>query len=219
VSLVSPLELCFAGKSFCDRNKSLLETSGEGDEGTVSKDHSQPNVLKGALAGLIAGLVASWAMDRFQDVWVSFSSGADSRKESKSSDNKSDPSNLSNEQSNDESEDDATVKTASTLSEGLFGHQLTPDEKKIAGPAVHYAVGAAGGLVYGIAAELASEVTAGVGLPYGAAFWLVVDEGLVPLLGLAKGPGEYPLSAHAYALASHLVFGATAEGVRRLLRS
>ncbi len=83
---------------------------------------------------------------------------------------------------------------------------------------MHYATGAAGGLVYGVAAELAPEITGGVGLPYGAAFWLVVDEGLVPLLGFAKGPTEYPLSAHAYALASHLVFGATADGVRRLLR-
>ena len=113
---------------------------------------------------------------------------------------------------------DATVKAASAISENLFNHELTSEEKKIAGPVVHYAVGATGGLVYGVAAELAPEITEGVGLPYGAAFWLVVDEGLVPLLGFATGPTEYPLSAHVYALASHLVFGATAEGVRRLLR-
>jgi Protein of unknown function (DUF1440) len=192
-----------------------LETS---NEGTVSKDHPQPNVLKGALAGLIAGVVTSWAMDRFQDVWVSFSSGADSRKGDKSSDNDREPANSNNKQSDNESDDDATVKAASTLSEGVFGHELTPDQKKIAGPAVHYAVGAAGGIAYGVAAELAPEITKGAGLPYGTAFWLVVDEGMVPLLGFAKGPGEYPLSAHAYALASHLVFGATAEVVRRLLR-
>lgn len=129
------------------------------------------------------------------------------------------PANSNNKQSDNESDDDATVKAASTLSEGVFGHELTPDQKKIAGPAVHYAVGAAGGIVYGVAAELAPEITKGAGLPYGTAFWLVVDEGLVPLLGFAKGPGEYPLSAHAYALASHLVFGATAEVVRRLLRA
>jgi hypothetical protein len=170
------------------------------------------------LAGLVAGLVASWAMDRFQDVWVSFSSGNDSRKDEKSSDNDREPANSNNKQSDNESDDDATVKAASTLSEGVFGHELTPDQKKIAGPAVHFAVGAAGGIVYGVAAELAPEITKGAGLPYGTAFWLVVDEGMVPLLGFAKGPGEYPLSAHAYALASHLVFGVTAEAVRRLLR-
>ena len=184
----------------------------------MAKNHSEPNVWKGALAGLVAGLVASWAMNRFQDVWVSLSP-KDSTSDDKSSDRDRELANLRTNQSAEETQDDATVRAASTLSEGVFGHKLTPDEKKIAGPAVHYAVGATGGLVYGVAAELAPEITEGVGLPYGAAFWLVVDEGLVPLLGFAKGPGEYPLSAHAYALASHLVFGATAEGGRRLLRS
>jgi uncharacterized membrane protein YagU involved in acid resistance len=182
----------------------------------VPKNHSEPNVWKGALAGLVAGLVASWAMNRFQDVWVSLSPKSTS--DDKSSEHTEEPSNLKTNQSEEETQDDATVKAASAISENLFNHELTSEEKKIAGPAVHYATGAAGGLVYGVAAELVPEITEGVGLPYGAAFWLVVDEGLVPLLGFAKGPAEYPLSAHAYALASHLVFGATAEGVRRRLR-
>lgn len=180
------------------------------------KNHSEPNVWKGALAGLVAGLVASWAMNRFQDVWVSLSRDSASDDESSDLDRKA--ANSNNKQPDNESDDDATVKAASTLSEGVFGHELTPEQKKIAGPAVHYATGAAGGLIYGAVAEFAPEIAKGAGLPYGGAFWLVVDEGLVPLLGFAKGPSEYPLSAHAYALASHLVFGATAEGVRRLLR-
>ena len=71
---------------------------------------------------------------------------------------------------------------------------------------------------YGLASEVLPEVTAGFGLPYGTVFWLVVDEGAVSLLRLSKPPTAYPLSTHIYALASHLVFGATAEGVRRLLR-
>ena len=182
----------------------------------MPKNHSKPDVWKGALAGLVAGLVASWAMDRFQDVWISLSS-KDSTSDDKSSDLDRESSNLKTNQS-EETQDDATVKAASAISENLFNHELSSNEKKIAGPAVHYATGAAGGLVYGAAAELTPEITKAAGLPYGAAFWLVVDEGLVPLLGFAKGPGEYPLSAHAYALASHLVFGATAEAVRRLLR-
>jgi len=183
----------------------------------VPKNHSKPNVWKGALAGLVAGLVASWAMDRFQDVWVSLSS-KDSTSDDRSSDRDRESSNLKSNQSEEETQDDATVKAASAISENVFSHKLTVDEKKIAGPIVHYSVGASSGLVYGVAAELTPEITEGIGLPYGAAFWLVVDEGLVPLLGFAKGPTEYPLSVHAYALASHLVFGATAEGVRRLLR-
>ncbi|MCA1600512.1 MAG: DUF1440 domain-containing protein [Acidobacteria bacterium] len=111
-----------------------------------------------------------------------------------------------------------TRRAASAISEGLFDHKLTEAEKKIAGPAVHYSFGTGAGGLYGAVAEVAPEVTAGAGLPFGAAFWLVVDEGAVPLLGLSKGPTEYPLSTHVYALASHFVFGVTTEVVRRSVR-
>lgn len=74
-----------------------------------------------------------------------------------------------------------------------------------------------GGL-YGAVADVAPQVTTSAGLPFGTAFWLVVDETAVPLLGLSKPPTEYPASTHVYALASHLVYGLTAELVRRNLR-
>ena len=75
------------------------------------------------------------------------------------------------------------------------------------------------GAVYGAAAEFSSEITSGAGLPFGALIWLGADEGVVPLLGLSKSPTEYPLSIHAYALASHLVYGLTTEAVRRAVRN
>jgi hypothetical protein len=40
----------------------------------------------------------------------------------------------------------------------------------------------------------------------------------VPLIGLSKGPAEYPLSTHIYSLASHFIYGFTTEAVRRTLR-
>jgi len=55
-------------------------------------------------------------------------------------------------------------------------------------------------------------------LPFGAAVWAIADEGIVPAAGLSKSPTEYPLSIHAYALASHLVYGLTTELVRRTVR-
>ena len=175
----------------------------------VSGNQKQPKVWRGILVGLIAGLAASWTMDRFQDAWIAVSPPDDSKK-------KEDQARASED--GEESQDNATVKAAAAISEGLFEHKLTGAEKKLAGPAVHYAVGATSGIVYGIASEFLPEVTIGFGLPYGTAFWLVVDEGAVPLLRLSKPPTAYPASTHIYALASHLVFGATTEGVRRLLR-
>jgi hypothetical protein len=185
------------------------------------------NVWKGFAAGLIAGLVASWTMNRFQDLWSKLAKGIENWSDnqfqnvwgefaegvSESSDaqgSKPDP--------NPEVQDDTTVRAASAVSEGLFDHKLTQSEKKIAGPAVHYSLGTGVGGLYGAAAEMAPKVTAGKGLPFGAVFWLVVDEGAVPLLGLSKGPTAYPLSTHAYALSSHFVYGLTAELVRRAVR-
>ncbi len=164
---------------------------------------STRSAWKGLAAGVVGGVVASWAMDRFQYWWLSFGGGDELQLQQTPSDHQEEP---------------ATVKTASAISEEVFGHSLTVKEKEIAGPIVHYAVGVTAGAVYGLAAEYEPDVTTLAGIPFGAAFCMVVDEGALPLLGLAKGPAAYPISTHAYALASHLVFGLTAEVVRRAVR-
>ena len=186
--------------------------------------HHNNNVWKGFAAGLMGGLIASWTMNRFQDVWFRVAKG-----------NETGPANqLQNipgeggeetscvqdsvVASQPEVQDDTTVRAASAVSEGVFGYKLTQSEKKIAGTAVHYLLGTGVGGLYGAAAEITPKVTTGGGLPFGTVFWLVVDEGAVPLLGLSKGPMAYPPSIHAYALSSHFVYGLTAEIVRRAVR-
>jgi hypothetical protein len=156
-------------------------------------------------------------MNRFQDAWSKLA------QHNQRSHPARDP--LSNNHERDERveassepEDDTTVRTASAISEGLFAHKLTQKEKKIGGTAVHYALGTCVGGLYGAVAEVAPKVSSGAGLPFGAIFWLVVDEGAVPLLRLSKGRTAYPLSTHAYALSSHFVYGLIAEIVRRVIR-
>ena len=105
----------------------------------------------------------------------------------------------------DEPQDDAAERLANAISVGLLDHDLTRGEKRTAGTALHYAYGISTAAVYGVAAEFAPIVTAGAGLPFGVSVWLGADEGVVPALGLSKSSQEYPLSIHAYALASHLV--------------
>ena len=191
-------------------------------EGRRTDSRGESNVWKGLAAGLIGGLVASWTMNRFQDVWskLSESNGQSAgTQDSQQSEGQESSQGAQQAQAGSEEQGDATVKAASAISEGIFEHKLTKGEKQIAGPAVHYAFGTVVGGFYGACAELAPEVSAGAGLPFGAAFWLVADEGAVPLLGLSKGPTEYPLSVHAYALASHFVYGLTAEIVRRVVRA
>ena len=174
------------------------------------------SVLKGIVAGMAAGLVASWTMNQFQAAWTRL---AENSEKPHGAQSMQPADGSSGNQSQDmQNQDDATVQVAKTISEGVFGHELQESEKKPAGAVVHYAFGTASGGLYGALAEVAPQVTTGAGLPFGAAFWLLADEISVPLLGFSKGPAEYPLSTHAYALASHLVYGATAELSRRALR-
>lgn len=174
------------------------------------------NVWKGMVAGLAGGLIASWTMNQFQAAWTRMAEGAEKSHGAQSMQ----PSDGSKgEQGGDvQAQDDATVETAKVISTKVFGHELQESEKEPAGAAVHYAFGTVTGGLYGALAEVTPQVTAAAGLPFGAAFWLVADEITVPALGLSKGPAEYPASTHAYALASHLVYGVTAELSRRAVR-
>lgn len=174
------------------------------------------NVWKGLVAGLAGGLVASWTMNQFQAAWTRMQEGAE---KSHGAQSMQPSEGSSGDQSQDVREqDDATVETAKIISREVLGHELQESEKKPAGTAVHYAFGIVTGGMYGALAEVTPQVTSGAGIPFGAAFWLLADEISVPLLGLAKAPTEYPVSTHAYALASHLVYGATAELSRRAIR-
>jgi len=157
------------------------------------------DVVKGAVAGLIGGLVASLVMSEYQALLSTLSEEEKKPKKKKE-------------------DEPANVKTAEAISENVFDHKLKKSEKEPAGVAVHYAMGATSGLIYGIAAEIAPVTTAGLGLPFGAAVWLVADDIVVPALGFAKPATEYPLSTHAYALSSHLVYGLATDLVRRAVR-
>ena len=174
------------------------------------------DVLKGLVAGLASGLVASWTMNQFQAAWTRIAEGAQKSHGAQSMQ----PTEGSNGNQENETgeQDDATVETAKVISRNVLGHELQEHEKESAGAAVHYAFGTVTGGLYGALAEVSPQVTIGAGIPFGAAFWLIADEVAVPLLGLSKGPAEYPPSTHAYALASHLVYGVTAELSRRALR-
>jgi putative membrane protein len=183
-----------------------------------ANDRDEVNVWKGIAAGLIGGLVASWTMNQFQAAWSKAAEGFEKPHGAQSMQRSEGPKPGQTSEENKDNQDDVTIKAAKAISEGIFGHELKETEKQAAGAAVHYAFGTATGGLYGAVAELAPEVTVGAGLPFGLAFWLVADETVVPLLGLSKGPTEYPVSTHIYALASHLVYGLTAEVARRAVR-
>jgi Protein of unknown function (DUF1440) len=165
------------------------------------------NVWKGAVAGAIGGLVASWTMNQFQSLWSKASEALESSQLHKS-----------NGRGRQEEGENATVKTAEIITHKLAGRHLRNSEKEKAGSLVHYGFGALVGAVYGATAEYVPQATAAWGVPYGAAVFVGADEIAVPAFGLSKAPTEYPASQHAYALASHVVYGVVLESVRRLVR-
>jgi putative membrane protein len=157
-------------------------------------------IWKGLVAGVAAGAVAAWTMTQFQTGLMKLQKSV----------------NGDGEQSDSSSQaENATIKAAEALTEPVIERKLTGDEKKTAGPIVHYAFGTGMGAAYGALAEATPVAAAGRGLLFGTALWFGADEVAVPALGLSKPPLTYPPSTHLNALAAHLVYGLTTDVVRR----
>jgi hypothetical protein len=116
------------------------------------------------------------------------------------------------------SDEPATVKAAKAISRKVFRHPLSASQKGRAGSAAHYLFGTFGGVAYNTLSRKLPLAEAGHGTLFGAGLWAIADETLVPASGLSKAPTQYPLSTHAYGLASHLVFGLAADTAIRIGR-
>ncbi|PYS79039.1 MAG: hypothetical protein DMF66_04185 [Acidobacteria bacterium] len=153
------------------------------------RKQDEGDVLKGLAAGVVAGLAASWAMNQFQALWGKLAEGEERPHGAQSLQQGSPQHGVGRElqeRGSDEGDDNAAVRAANAVSELVFDHRLTKDEKETGGAVAHYAMGAASGAIYGVVAEILPAATVGAGLPFGAAVWLVADEGVVPALGLSK---------------------------------
>ena len=165
-------------------------------------------------AGAVGGIVASSAMVLFNHLLAAAGVGAEDygqHHQERRLDAKP------NDADGTISDEPATRKAASMTAEAVTGRPLDEREKDFGGPIAHHLFGAAVGAVYGAAAAVTPAVTAGGGIPYGVFVWLAAAESGLPLAGLAKPPSAYPPARHAASLATHMVFGAVVEAVRRVL--
>ena len=169
------------------------------------------NPWKGLAAGLAGGLAATVAMTQFQNAWTKATKKLTSDGRNEGEENKGHSENPEAE--------DATMKAAGKLAR-VAGYELSHDQKKKASPLVHYGFGTIMGGLYGIAMEsenLRRRQPLLTGTGFGTGVFVFGDELAVPALGLS-GQSESSLATHLYGLASHLVYGMIAEGVRRLTR-
>jgi uncharacterized membrane protein YagU involved in acid resistance len=91
---------------------------------------------------------------------------------------------------------------------GLLAGALTPHQKKIAGPAVHYGFGVSIAMFYGAAVEVLPVLRAGLGMPFGAAVWLGAHVITVPALGLSEPVTRSTPLREGVEFGAHLVYGA-----------
>jgi len=151
---------------------------------------------KGFLAGALGGFAGSFAMSQFHSLLQ--------------------PAKGSSQVTTKE---DSTVRAASAIWRGVSHRALTAEQKKIAAPAVHYGFGTTMSALYGTFVESAPSLAHGRGIPFGIALWLAAHVITVPLLGLSEPVTESAPDAELTEFGGHLVYGAVAEGLRRLLRS
>lgn len=158
------------------------------------------NTLKGLIKGAIGGAVSVWMMDRV--TWYMY------RNEDPKAHKKEKKAQIDGKY---------VAHVAAAKIVDAFGLNLSPKQQHHLGTGVHYFLGVAPGALYGVFKHRVKGLDAGRGLLYGFGLFLVMDELIAPLAGLASGPAAYPWQAHARGLAGHLTVGATTDTVVGLL--
>jgi hypothetical protein len=152
-------------------------------------DHVVVDIIKGAAAGA----TATWMMGHVT-TWMYEREDREARERE------------------DRARGDLTAyERAAEKGAGLLGVQLSEKTRGQVGGGIHWATGIGAGLAYALLRRRWRSVAAGKGLPFGVAFFLIVDELMNPLLGITPGPRAFPWEAHARGLGGHVAFGVTSE--------
>ena len=165
--------------------------------------------IRGAVAGAIGGAAGAYTMERFQQWWNDLEQAAAPKRKAHA---------VKDGATDKQADEPATVQVAERVARKVLDSELPDELKPAAGEAVHYTTGATIGAVYGFVAEILPPARMFNGLLMGSIVWWTADNMAVPANRLGKKPEQVPPSKHAYALASHLVYGFTTELVRSLVR-
>jgi len=158
------------------------------------------SLLGDATRGAIAGAAATWAMDQVTTVMLAVQAPeVTAQEEAAQANGKSSVSNLV---------DRVEAET---------GLVVPPARRPLVEQAVHYALGAVPGALYGVFRRWIPFARARSGLVYGLGLFVVNDEYLNTRLGLASAPRAYPPETHLRGLAGHAVLGVGTESAIQLL--
>jgi hypothetical protein len=157
------------------------------------------SLIGDAFRGALAGVAATWAMDQVTTVMLSVQAPEVTKQEEAARANgKSSVTNLVDKV------------------EAQTGLVVPRKRRPLVEQAVHYALGAVPGALYGIARHV-PFLRAGNGLFYGLGVYALNDNYVNTKLGLASSPQAYPPETHLRGLAGHAVLGvATETGIQLL---
>ena len=168
------------------------------------------SIPRGLLAGLIGGAVGTFVLNLFQTASLKGTELAeqqigDGKKYTKE------------QQGLLKGYEKAHTITAVQVA-GAAGITLSRKQRRNSPQVVEYAFGTLCGGIYGALAEVIPEVTTGFGTIYGATLFTGASEIVIPALGWIDPPTKRTPVQHLGGLAGNVVYGATTEAVRRLLR-
>ena len=159
----------------------------------------ESSIRNDVIKGAIAGAVATWVMGKVTGVmyqreppWVR--RAEDAAREGKTA-----------------------YGAAAEKAARLAGASLDEGQREQIGSAIHWALGIGAGVTYAVLRRRFHAIGRTAGLGFGTAFWALLDEGVVPALGLTPGPRAFPWQTHARGFAGHLTFGTVTDGTLRLL--
>jgi len=92
----------------------------------------------------------------------------------------------------------------------MLGLTLSDEQlEKVGNLVFHYGLGISWGAIYPMLRLLTGLGPVPAGLLTGGVLWLVIDEGLTPVLGLSAPDSAYPWETHVRGALGHLAYGAT----------
>jgi putative membrane protein len=180
----------------------------------MRRRYQKRHPLTGFFIGAISGLAATLIMSQFQNVW------------NKISERIHEPQTEAENKQAEEQKEDSTMKMAGKISQ-IIGRPLSAEDRKKAGPWVHYAFGTSVGAAFGLATEVEPNSLRGInpaliGVAYGSFVFLAAHEVAVPALKLSSNPLKEPISDQIAEFLSHVIYGVgtalTYEGIKRLKR-
>lgn len=171
----------------------------------MDRSSSRPSLWKGAVAGLAGGLVGTFvksqAEPRLQRLGETLFPPTPAEKERRGADVTGHPDRMP----------PATLAQEVASQAGVM---LSRDETLEAQAALHWAFGTSAGVAYGVLAEV-TGADAGFGMPAAAVLFAATHGSTLPAVGLQAPPARLPAAWWVWELGSHLVYGLTADLVRR----